>query len=96
MKSFKGMNDYDNESKIDKNFSFDKIYIDDSNEEEIGLYVLEVIPKVEVLSQADQIVWKYNNQSIPRVLTEGEIVEQDSIKTQPLPRGKKTIWRFIK
>jgi len=56
MKSFKGMSDYDNESKIDKNFSFDRIYTDDSNEEEIGLYVLEVIPKVEVLSQANQII----------------------------------------
>jgi hypothetical protein len=39
------------------------------------LYALETIPKVRVLFQADQRVWGDNDQSIPHVLTEREIME---------------------
>jgi len=36
--------------KINQNFSSEGIYIDDSNEKEVGLYALETIPKVGALS----------------------------------------------
>ncbi len=52
--SSKGTNEYDNESKIDRSFDFEGIYIDDSIEEEVGLHVLEAIPKVGVMFQIDQ------------------------------------------
>ncbi len=47
--------------------------MDDSSEEEVGLYVLETIPKVGAL--LDQRVRGDDNQSTPCVLTEGEVVE---------------------
>ncbi len=48
--------------------------MDDSSEEEVGLYVLETIPKVGAL--LDQRVRGDDNQSTPCVLTEGEVVER--------------------
>jgi hypothetical protein len=48
------------------------------NEEEMGLYVLKVIPKVGALSQVDQGVRRDNDQSTPHVLTKGKIVERVS------------------
>jgi len=53
VKNSEKINEYDDEPKIDQCSSFEGIYIDDSNEEEIRLYVLEAIPKVGVLSQVD-------------------------------------------
>ncbi len=50
MKSFGGTNEYDDELKTNQNFSSKGIYIDDFSEEEVGLYVLEAIPRVEALS----------------------------------------------
>jgi hypothetical protein len=50
VKNFEGISEYDDESEIDQNFSSKKIYIDDSNEEEIGLYTLKGMPKVGALS----------------------------------------------
>jgi hypothetical protein len=56
VKSFRGTSEYDDESKTYQSFSFEAIYTDDSNEEEVRLYALEAIPKVGVLSQVDQRV----------------------------------------
>jgi len=78
MKSFRGMSVYDDELKIKQSSSFEGIYMDDSNEGEIGLYALETIPKVETLSQMDQKIQKDDDQPTPCVLTEGEIVEHVS------------------
>jgi hypothetical protein len=39
---------------MDQNFNSKRIYIGDSNEEEVGLYALEAIPKVGALFQVDQ------------------------------------------
>ncbi len=50
MRSYGGTNEYDDESKTYQSFSSEGIYTNDYNEEEVGLYVLEVIPKVKVLS----------------------------------------------
>jgi len=50
------MNEYDDELKIDQSFGFERIYINDSIEEEIMLYILETIPKVGALFQVDQRV----------------------------------------
>ncbi len=49
MKSFKGTNEYDDELETYQSSSSERIYIDDSNEEEVGLYALETIPKVRIL-----------------------------------------------
>jgi hypothetical protein len=46
---FRKKNEYDDELKIDQSYSFEGIYIDDFNQEEIRLYVLEVIPEVGAL-----------------------------------------------
>ncbi len=73
MKSSKGTSEYEDESKTDQSFSFEGIYTDDSSEEEIGLYALEIIPKVGTLS--DQRVRGDDNQSTPCMLIEGEVVE---------------------
>jgi hypothetical protein len=54
--SSRGMNEYDDKSKTDQSSSSERIYTNDSNEKEVKLYVLEVIPKVGALSQADQKV----------------------------------------
>jgi hypothetical protein len=53
VKSFKGTTKYDDESKTYQNSNFEGIYTDDSSEEEMGLYALEVIPKVATLFQVD-------------------------------------------
>ncbi len=50
MKSSGGTSEYEDESEIDQSFSSERIYMDNSNEEEVGLYALETIPKVEALS----------------------------------------------
>jgi hypothetical protein len=50
VKSFGGMSEYEDESKIDQSSSFERIYTDDFSEEEVGLYALETIPKVGALS----------------------------------------------
>jgi hypothetical protein len=75
VKSFRGTSEYDDESEIDQSSISEGIYIDDSNEEEVGLYVLEIIPKVGALFEANQRVRKDDDQSTPCVLTEGEVVE---------------------
>jgi len=49
VKSFEGTNEYDDESETNQSSSSEGIYIDDSSEEEVGLYVLETIFKVGVL-----------------------------------------------
>jgi hypothetical protein len=56
VKSFEGTNEYDDELEIDQSSNSEGIYTDDSNEEEVGLYALETIPKVGALSEADQRV----------------------------------------
>jgi hypothetical protein len=48
------MNEYDDELETNQSSNFEGIYMDNSNEEEVGLYVLEVIPKVGVFFQVDQ------------------------------------------
>jgi hypothetical protein len=50
VKSSKGTSEYKDELEIDQNSSFEKIYTNDYNEKEVGLYVLETIPKVGALS----------------------------------------------
>jgi len=67
VKSSGGTNEYEDESEIDQSFSSEGIYTDDSNEEEVGLYALETILKVEALS--NQRVRGDDNQSTPCVLT---------------------------
>jgi hypothetical protein len=49
MKNSRGTSEYDDESEIDQSFSFEVIYTNDSSEKEVGLYVLEAIPKVGAL-----------------------------------------------
>jgi hypothetical protein len=71
VKSSRGTNEYENELKTNQSSSFEGIYTDDSNEEEVQLYALETIPKVGALS--DQRVQGSDNQSTPCVLTEGEV-----------------------
>jgi hypothetical protein len=44
------MSEYDDELKTNQSFSSKGIYIDDSSKEEVGLYALEAIPRVEALS----------------------------------------------
>jgi hypothetical protein len=53
VQSFRRTNEYDNESKIDQSSSCEGIYTNDSSKEEVGLYALETIPKVGILSQVD-------------------------------------------
>ncbi len=50
VKSFKGLNEYDEESKINQSSSSKGIYTNDFSEGEVGLYALEAIPKVGALS----------------------------------------------
>jgi len=59
VKSFGGMNEYEDESETDQSSSSEGIYTDDSSEEEVGLYTLETIPKVGALS--DQKVRRDDN-----------------------------------
>jgi len=73
VKNFGGTSEYENESESDQSSSSEGIYTDDSNEEELGLYALETIPKVGTLS--DQWVQGDDNQSPPCVFTEGEVKE---------------------
>ncbi len=63
------MNEYDDELEIDQNFSSERIYTNDSNEKEVGLYALETIFKVGILFQANQKVRGDINKSTPHVLT---------------------------
>ncbi len=74
MKSSGGMSEYEDESETDQSSSSEGIYTDDSIEKEVGLYVLETIPKVGTLS--DQRVQRDDNQSPPCMFTEGEIEER--------------------
>ncbi len=53
MKSSGRTNEYDDESKTNQSSSSKGNYTCDSSEKEVGLYVLEVIPKVGALFQAD-------------------------------------------
>ncbi len=48
MKSSGGTSEYEDESEIDQSSSFEGIYTDDSSEEEVGLYALETIPRLEL------------------------------------------------
>jgi hypothetical protein len=50
VKSFGRMNEYDDELETNQSSSSEGIYTNDSSEGEVGLYVLEVIPKVGTLS----------------------------------------------
>jgi hypothetical protein len=75
VKNSKGTSEYDDELETNQSSSSEGIYTDDSNEEEVGLYVLEIIPKVGALFEANQRVRKDDDQSTPCVLTEGEVVE---------------------
>jgi hypothetical protein len=68
------MSEYEDESETDQSSSSEGIYTDDSIEKEVGLYVLETIPKVGTLS--DQRVQRDDNQSPPCMFTEGEIEER--------------------
>jgi len=54
VKSSKRTNEYDDESEIEQSFNSEGIYTYDSREGEVGLYVLEAIPKVGTLSKVDQ------------------------------------------
>jgi len=74
VKSSRGMSEYEDESETDQSSNSKGIYMDDSNEEEVvGLYVLETIPKVGAL--LNQRVRGDDNQLTPCVLTEGEVME---------------------
>ncbi len=55
------MNEYDDELETDQSFSSEGIYTNDSSEEEVVLYALETISKVEALFQAYQRVWGDND-----------------------------------
>jgi hypothetical protein len=55
VKNSERTSEYDGDSKIDQSFS-SKGITHDYNEEEVGLYALEAIPKVGVLFQAHQRV----------------------------------------
>jgi hypothetical protein len=74
VKSFGGTSEYEDESEIDQSSSSKRIYMDDSSEEEVGLYVLETILKVRTL--LDQRVQGDDNQSPPCVFTKGEVEER--------------------
>ncbi len=50
VKNSRGTSEYEDESETDQSSSSEGIYTEDSSEEEIGLYVLETIPKVGALS----------------------------------------------
>ncbi len=56
MNRFGGTSEYDDELETNQSFSSKAIYINDSSEEEVGLYALKAIPKVGALFQADQRV----------------------------------------
>jgi len=73
VKSSRGTSEYENESETNQSSNSKGIYTDDSSEEEVGLYALETIPKVGVLS--DQRVQRDDNQSTPFVFTKGEVEE---------------------
>jgi hypothetical protein len=49
VKSFRRTSEYDDELETNQNSSSKGIYIDDSSEKEVGLYALEIIPKVGAL-----------------------------------------------
>jgi hypothetical protein len=75
VKSSRGTSEYDDESETDQSSSSKGIYTDDSSEGEIRLYVLEAIPKVGTLFQANQRIRGDDDQPTPCVLTKGKIVE---------------------
>jgi len=74
VKSSRGTNEYEDEKNTDQSSSSKGIYMDDSSEEEVGLYALEIIPKVGALS--DQRGQGDDKQSTPCVFTKGEVEEQ--------------------
>jgi len=74
VKSSRGTSEYEDELKTNQSSSSERIYTDDSSEEEVGLYVLETISKVGALS--NQWVQGDDNQSPPCVFTKGEIEER--------------------
>jgi len=78
VKNFGGTGEYDEKLETNQSSSSEGIYTNDSNEREVGLYVLKVIPKVITLSQANQIIQGDDNQPTPHVLIKGEIVERVS------------------
>jgi len=49
VKSFGGTSEYEDELEINESSNSEGIYTDDSSEKEVGLYVLETIPKVGAL-----------------------------------------------
>ncbi|CAK9236000.1 unnamed protein product [Sphagnum troendelagicum] len=69
VKSSGGMSEYEDQSEIDQNSSFEGIYTDDSSEKEVGLYALETIPKVGASSDRR----RDDNQLPPCVFIEGEV-----------------------
>jgi len=74
VKSSGGTSEYEDESETNQSSNSEGIYMDDSSEEEVGLYALETIPKVGAL--LDQRVQGDDNQSPPCVFTEGKVEEQ--------------------
>jgi len=73
VKSSGGTSEYEDESETNQSSNSERIYTDDSSEEEVGLYALETIPKVGAL--LDQKVRGDDSQSTPCVLIEGEVVK---------------------
>jgi hypothetical protein len=67
--------EYDDESETNQSSSSEGIYNDDSSEEEVKLYALEIIPKVGALFEANRRDRRDDDQSTPCVLAEGEVVE---------------------
>jgi hypothetical protein len=76
VKNSRGTSEYEDESETNQSFSSEGIYIDDSSEEEVGLYALDTIPKVRAFSMADQRDRKDDDQSTSCVLAEGEVVKR--------------------
>ncbi len=75
VKSSGGTSQYEDESKTDQSSSSEGIYTDHFSEEEVGLCALEIILKVGALFEVDQSGRRDDDQSIPCVLTQGEVVE---------------------
>jgi len=73
VKSSRGTTEYEDELETNQSSSSERIYINDSSEEEVGLYALETIPKVGAL--LNQRVQGDDNQSPPCVFIEGEVEE---------------------
>jgi hypothetical protein len=76
VKSSRGTSEYEDESETYQSSSSEGIYTDDSSEEEVGLHALKTIPKVGALFEKDQKDRRDDDQLIPCVLEEGEVVER--------------------